>query len=476
MELENIEVLQKVITLARKKNLLTHPDNSTYIEYVRDRAFNDLRYHIDWRGLQALGWKRQWEFDAALEETMDWYLELPANYWPNMETALQAHPQFAIQPATDSPTSASTNDSINRHAADGHVTPAHSPLSHNPTSPLSDLPLPTTRLSRAFSVPTNPWQVNGTCSREHRIGSGADCSSTPSRWLIYNSQSWLATHFVNHLSQLRPMDVITHPPAPTKQHGHHATSSSTSSSVDQIDRLKHQISDSHANYVVYFLPDHQPTDSLVHTLHHRSFLPAAIGRVCRELHLQAMIVTNDSLASDNSTNVIDLTSIDTHTTEVLTLLRDTTLHVHLGCCIADDDDKHNNFIHTANKSANNNDDNNNVRVSVLADALPIAINLFTKNEVGTVYLNNPEPITASRVKQLFEEVVENRSASPSQKRSLNGVLHPSVNTNQQQWSTHGAQLPATETSIIEVLRQYQINQTRKKVETHHYTNGQLRQH
>jgi len=189
-----------------------------------------------------------------------------------------------------------------------------------------------------------------------------------------------------------------------------------------------------------------------------------------------MIVTNDSLASDNSTNVIDLTSIDTHTTEVLTLLRDTTLHVHLGCCIADDDDKHNNFIHTANKSANNNDDNNNVRVSVLADALPIAINLFTKNEVGTVYLNNPEPITASRVKQLFEEVVENRSASPSQKRSLNGVLHPSVNTNQQQWSTHGAQLPATETSIIEVLRQYQINQTRKKVETHHYTNGQLRQH
>lgn len=40
--------------------------------HVRDRAFNDLRYHIDTSELFALGWQPQVGFNEGMKRTADW--------------------------------------------------------------------------------------------------------------------------------------------------------------------------------------------------------------------------------------------------------------------------------------------------------------------------------------------------------------------------------------------------------------------
>lgn len=60
-----LEVAHAVLELLGKPKSL--------IKHVADRPGHDRRYSIDSSKVQALGWRRQYGFDAALEATVNWY-------------------------------------------------------------------------------------------------------------------------------------------------------------------------------------------------------------------------------------------------------------------------------------------------------------------------------------------------------------------------------------------------------------------
>jgi dTDP-glucose 4,6-dehydratase len=52
---------------------MDHP-YSSLITHVRDRPGNDLRYAIDPRKIQTLGWQPDYTFERGIKETINSYL------------------------------------------------------------------------------------------------------------------------------------------------------------------------------------------------------------------------------------------------------------------------------------------------------------------------------------------------------------------------------------------------------------------
>lgn len=70
------------------------------IDYVQDRHFNDCRYAVDTRKLQALGWRPRISWEDGIRETINWYkANLNSDYWPTegLEHALTPHPTAGQQ-------------------------------------------------------------------------------------------------------------------------------------------------------------------------------------------------------------------------------------------------------------------------------------------------------------------------------------------------------------------------------------------
>ncbi len=66
----NIEVARAVLDLLDKPYDL--------IQHVEDRAGHDASYYMDWSKLRALGWQPAFDFSAAIERTVRWYVD---NRW-----------------------------------------------------------------------------------------------------------------------------------------------------------------------------------------------------------------------------------------------------------------------------------------------------------------------------------------------------------------------------------------------------------
>lgn len=67
-EFSNREVAKKILSILEKDENL--------IEYVEDRLGHDLRYAIDSSKIEKkLGWKRKYDFEGGLKETIDWYVQ-----------------------------------------------------------------------------------------------------------------------------------------------------------------------------------------------------------------------------------------------------------------------------------------------------------------------------------------------------------------------------------------------------------------
>ena len=66
-ECENIELTRKLLALMGKDECL--------IRYVQDRPGHDMRYSLNVSKLQKLGWFAQYDLDAGLKKTVDWYLQ-----------------------------------------------------------------------------------------------------------------------------------------------------------------------------------------------------------------------------------------------------------------------------------------------------------------------------------------------------------------------------------------------------------------
>jgi len=95
------EISNKDVCLRLLKLFKLDHEESKYVMHVKDRAFNDFRYHIDPSTLEALGWRQQVNFDEGLELTKQWYVSHPG-HWPDISSALSAHPTFAENVITGS--------------------------------------------------------------------------------------------------------------------------------------------------------------------------------------------------------------------------------------------------------------------------------------------------------------------------------------------------------------------------------------
>jgi len=65
IEKKNLEVTKRILELLDK--------NESCIEYVKDRPGHDRRYSLDTNKINKLGWKPKFDFDHAIELTVDWY-------------------------------------------------------------------------------------------------------------------------------------------------------------------------------------------------------------------------------------------------------------------------------------------------------------------------------------------------------------------------------------------------------------------
>ena len=88
-ERQNIEVARDLITALGYSN----PDEM--MQFVSDRAFNDLRYHINSDRLFELGWRERVSWKDGLAATVKWYQSHTSRYG-NIDSALVAHPREGL--------------------------------------------------------------------------------------------------------------------------------------------------------------------------------------------------------------------------------------------------------------------------------------------------------------------------------------------------------------------------------------------
>jgi dTDP-glucose 4,6-dehydratase len=65
-DIANIDVIKKILAYMGK--------GEEMIEYIKDRPGHDRRYAIDWSTIKnELGWEPRYDFDTALQKTIEWY-------------------------------------------------------------------------------------------------------------------------------------------------------------------------------------------------------------------------------------------------------------------------------------------------------------------------------------------------------------------------------------------------------------------
>jgi len=88
-EYTNIDVAERLVRALKP----TVENPRDHIEFVADRAFNDVRYYISSEKLMKLGWKEEVTFDDGLQKTIDWYAKVPGDWWEcGTDSALAPHP------------------------------------------------------------------------------------------------------------------------------------------------------------------------------------------------------------------------------------------------------------------------------------------------------------------------------------------------------------------------------------------------
>ncbi|TGL99243.1 dTDP-glucose 4,6-dehydratase [Leptospira jelokensis] len=74
-EKTNLDIVHTICDLMDKKNPEGKPHRNL-IQFVKDRPGHDFRYAIDPKKIESeIGWKPKYKFEAAIEETVNWFLE-----------------------------------------------------------------------------------------------------------------------------------------------------------------------------------------------------------------------------------------------------------------------------------------------------------------------------------------------------------------------------------------------------------------
>jgi len=69
-ELTNLDITHRILKALGK--------DESMIRYVEDRKGHDFRYSLNCDKLKNMGWKPEYEFDTALDQTIQWYID---NRW-----------------------------------------------------------------------------------------------------------------------------------------------------------------------------------------------------------------------------------------------------------------------------------------------------------------------------------------------------------------------------------------------------------
>jgi dTDP-glucose 4,6-dehydratase len=74
--MENIKITEMILKKLEKPKSLIKP--------VTDRPAHDRRYSLDCEKLKQLGWKSRYNFESALNKTIDWYKK-NEKWWRNIK-------------------------------------------------------------------------------------------------------------------------------------------------------------------------------------------------------------------------------------------------------------------------------------------------------------------------------------------------------------------------------------------------------
>ena len=77
-EFENIEIAIEILTLLGRD---TTNSLDCYIDWVKDRPFNDTEYDVDDRKIRELGWTQKTDFGVGLATTISWYKKFGSEWW-----------------------------------------------------------------------------------------------------------------------------------------------------------------------------------------------------------------------------------------------------------------------------------------------------------------------------------------------------------------------------------------------------------
>jgi hypothetical protein len=96
-EIYNVDSRDEISNIDLSMKLLRHFDipagpAGTWIQYTKDRPFNDKRYAVDATKLRTLGWEQTMSFEEGLKITVDWYREFGKRWWGDVEGVLTPFP------------------------------------------------------------------------------------------------------------------------------------------------------------------------------------------------------------------------------------------------------------------------------------------------------------------------------------------------------------------------------------------------
>eukprot|EP01094_Clydonella_sp_ATCC50884_P022358 TRINITY_DN5108_c0_g1_i1.p1 TRINITY_DN5108_c0_g1~~TRINITY_DN5108_c0_g1_i1.p1 ORF type:complete len:324 (-),score=80.20 TRINITY_DN5108_c0_g1_i1:113-1084(-) len=87
-ERSNLDVAKEICRIFGKD-----PDSN--IEFVNDRAINDVRYSIDSKALLDFGWRPTVQWKEGIAQTVQWYRE-NEEHWGDVQDVIVPHPVFHV--------------------------------------------------------------------------------------------------------------------------------------------------------------------------------------------------------------------------------------------------------------------------------------------------------------------------------------------------------------------------------------------
>ncbi|CAM4379047.1 dTDP-D-glucose 4,6-dehydratase isoform X2 [Lepidochelys kempii] len=88
-EMSIVQLAKELIHLIKKTN--SESEMEHWVDYVKDRPTNDLRYPMNSEKMHNLGWKPKVPWKEGIKKTIEWYRDNFRN-WKNAEKALEPFP------------------------------------------------------------------------------------------------------------------------------------------------------------------------------------------------------------------------------------------------------------------------------------------------------------------------------------------------------------------------------------------------